>query len=147
MKKTILSPPGAFTTPIVYAADTGSGSSETKDDAKAKDSAKAKAKAKGPKRGIGTVATEAILNGASNMEALAAVRKEFPGADTTKASINWYRNKARKDGAICTGGPWEGKAVPNARDMAKAAKAAQEGRGADEATASDNKPTAGDPMA
>jgi len=90
------------------------------------------------------VATEAILNGASNEEALAAVRKEFPDANTTKASINWYRNKLRKDGTVSTGGAWKGKPVPNAREMAKAAKAAQEGKDADKAKAGDNKPTAGD---
>jgi len=103
---------------------------------------------KAPKRGVGTVAMEAILNGATNEEALAAVRKEFPDANTTKASINWYRNKLRKDGATSTGGAWKGKPVPNAREMAKAAKAAQEGKDADKAKAGDNKPTAGgDPTA
>ena len=68
---------------------------------------------------------EAILNSATNEEALAAVRKEFPDANTTKASINWYRNKLRKDGAICTDGAYKGKPVPNAREMAKDAKPAE----------------------
>jgi len=113
--------------------------------ADAKPAAEAKDKEpKAPKRGVGTVAMEAILNGASNEEALAAVRKEFPDANTTKASINWYRNKLRKDGTVSTGGAWKGKPVPNAREMAKAAKAAQEGKDADKAKAGDNKPTAGD---
>jgi len=126
-------------------------------DAKAQANAKAKADAKAegkekepkqPKRGVGTVAMEAILDGASNEEALAAVRKEFPDANTTKASINWYRNKLRKDGTVSTGGAWKGKPVPNAREMAKAAKEAQEGKDAENAKAGDNKPTAGDdPMA
>lgn len=78
-----------------------------------------------PKRGVGTVAMEAILNSATNEEALAATRKEFPDANTTKASINWYRNKLRKDGTTCTGGAYKGKPVPNAREMAKDAKPAE----------------------
>ena len=88
-----------------------------------------------PKRGVGTVAMEAILNSATNEEALAATRKEFPDANTTKASINWYRNKLRKDGTICTGGTYKGKPVPNAREMAKDAKPAEA------PTASEAKPT------
>jgi len=89
-----------------------------------------------PKRGIGTAAMEAILNSATNEEALAAVRKEFPDANTTKASINWYRNKLRKDGTISTGGIYKGKPVPNAREMAKDAKPAEAPK------AKDTKPTA-----
>lgn len=89
-----------------------------------------------PKRGVGTVAMEAILNSATNEEALAATRKEFPDANTTKASINWYRNKLRKDGTICTGGTYKGKPVPNAREMAKDAKPAEAPK------ATDTKPTA-----
>jgi len=138
---------------IAYAApDAKSGAAEDKKEPTEAAGAKA-AKAedkepKAPKRGVGTVAMEAILNGATNEEALAAVRKEFPDANTTKASINWYRNKLRKDGATSTGGAWKGKPVPNAREMAKAAKAAQEGKDADKAKAGDNKPTAGgDPTA
>ena len=140
--KTILTL-GALAPMIAFAAaDAKSGGGG---DAKPAADAKADAKEpKAPKRGIGTVAMEAILNGASNEEALAAVRKEFPDANTTKASINWYRNKLRKDGTICTGGAWKGKPVPNAREMSKAAKAAQEGKDADKATAAGNKPTAGD---
>ena len=89
-----------------------------------------------PKRGVGAVAMEAILNSATNEDALTAVRKEFPDANTTKASINWYRNKLRKDGAICTGGTYQGKPVPNAREMAKDAKPAEAPK------AKDTKPTA-----
>ncbi len=62
-----------------------------------------------PKRGVGTVAVEAILAGRTNEEALAACRKEFPEAKTSAASINWYRNKLRR----------EGKKVPTARDLKK----------------------------
>lgn len=140
--KTILTL-GALAPMIAFAAadaKSGGGSTKPADKAEAKEEKK-------PKRGIGTVAMEAILNGASNEEALAAVRKEFPDANTTKASINWYRNKLRKDGTICTGGAWKGKPVPNAREMAKAAKAAAEGKDGKDATAAGNKPTAGDPTA
>ena len=102
-------------------------------EAKAEKAEKEKAE---PKRGVGTVAMEAILNSATNEDALTAVRKEFPDANTTKASINWYRNKLRKDGAICTGGTYQGKPVPNAREMAKDAKPAEAPK------AKDTKPTA-----
>lgn len=98
--------------------------------------AKAEKEKAEPKRGVGTVAMEAILNSATNEDALTAVRKEFPDANTTKASINWYRNKLRKDGAICTGGTYQGKPVPNAREMAKDAKPAEAPK------AKDTKPTA-----
>ena len=92
----------------------------------AKPAEKAEAKPKVKKRGVGTAAKEAILKGFTNEQALAAVRKEFPDANTTKASINWYRNDARKKNEICTEGDWKGKPVPNAREMAKAAKAKAE---------------------
>lgn len=140
-----LGSPAAAVTFAPADATSGSNGKPTAADAKPKPAEAKKSKEpKEPKRGIGTVAMEAILNGASNEEALAAVRKEFPDANTTKASINWYRNKLRKDTAICTGGAWKGKPVPNAREMAKAAKAAQEGKDADKAKAGDNKPTASD---
>jgi len=139
----------AYAAPDAKSGAAGGGKPTEAAGAKPAEAAKAEDKEpKAPKRGVGTVAMEAILNGATNEEALAAVRKEFPDANTTKASINWYRNKLRKDGATSTGGAWKGKPVPNAREMAKAAKAAQEGKDADKAKAGDNKPTAGgDPTA
>ena len=105
--------------------------------------AKAEKEKAEPKRGVGAVAMEAILNSATNEDALTAVRKEFPDANTTKASINWYRNKLRKDGAICTGGTYKGKPVPNAREMAKDAKPAEAPK-ASEAKPAAAKPAAGD---
>lgn len=72
-------------------------------------------KAKAPKekkRGIGTVAMEAIRAGKTNQQALEQVMKEFPEGNTSLASINWYRNKLRSDGEN----------VPTSRDLAKAAK-------------------------
>lgn len=110
---------------ITFAApDAASGAADAKP-TEAKVKAKAEKEKAEPKRGVGAVAMEAILNSATNEEALAAVRKEFPDANTTKASINWYRNKLRKDGATCTGGIYAGKPVPNAREMAKDAKDAE----------------------
>lgn len=94
-------------------------------------------KPKEPKRGIGTVAMEAIKKGATNQEALAAVRKEFPDAETTMASINWYRNKLRTDGV----NGFDGKPVPSAREQAKAEKAKAE------AIAKDGKAPVADPTA
>lgn len=67
---------------------------------------------KAPKRGVGTVAMEAIQAGKTNEEALEAVKGEFPEAKTSLASINWYRNKLRADD----------KSIPTARDLKKAAK-------------------------
>ncbi len=71
-----------------------------------------KNEAKEKKRGVGTAAVEAIKAGMDNDEALAAVQKEFPDAKTSKASVNWYRNKLRSDGV---------KGVKTAREL-KAAK-------------------------
>jgi hypothetical protein len=51
-----------------------------------------------PVRNIGAVAREAIMAGKTNQEALDLVKKEFPGANTTLNSINWYRNDLRKKG-------------------------------------------------
>ena len=149
--KTILTHSLGLLAAVAFApadAASGSGGKPTAADAKPAAAAAEKpkdkpAEPKEPKRGVGTVAMEAILNGASNEEALAAVRKEFPDANTTKASINWYRNKLRKDGTVSTGGAWKGKPVPNAREMAKAAKATAEGKG-EAGKASDSKPTASD---
>ncbi len=50
------------------------------------------------RRTIGDVACEAILAGKTNQEALDAVKGEFPEGNTSLSSINWYRNKLRKDG-------------------------------------------------
>lgn len=62
---------------------------------------------KPPKRGVGTVACEAIRAGKTNEEALAAVKAEFPEASTSMASINWYRNNMRTNGED----------IPTARDL------------------------------
>ncbi len=62
------------------------------------------------KRGVGTVAVEAIRAGQTNEEALKTVQAEFPDAKTSLASINWYRNKLRSDGD---------KSVKTARELKK----------------------------
>jgi Arc/MetJ-type ribon-helix-helix transcriptional regulator len=49
------------------------------------------------KETIGGAARSAILAGASNDEALVAVRKKFPRSATSLASIAWYRTKLRKE--------------------------------------------------
>ncbi len=67
--------------------------------------------------GIGAVAVAAILDGKTNEEALAAVKKAHPDAKTGMASINWYRNKLRSDGATLKGSK---KAVPTSREQKKA---------------------------
>jgi hypothetical protein len=69
---------------------------------------------KAPRRGIGTVIKEAILEGATNEEALNAALAEFPNAGTSASTVSWYRNQLRK----------EGKVVPTARSLKKAAEAA-----------------------
>lgn len=49
------------------------------------------------KETIGAVARDAIVEGASNEGALNAVKKKFPDAATSMASISWYRSKLRKE--------------------------------------------------
>lgn len=78
--------------------------------------------AKEPKRGVGTVAKEAIRAGKTNEQALEAVQAEFPDAKTSLASINWYRNKLRSDGEN----------VPTSRELKKAEKDAAAEAGGDE---------------
>lgn len=50
------------------------------------------------RRTIGDVACEAIMAGLTNQDALDAVKGEFPDGNTSLSSINWYRNKLRKEG-------------------------------------------------
>lgn len=49
------------------------------------------------KDGVGKLAEELILAGSTNEQVLAAIQAKFPEAKTTKASVNWYRNKLRAD--------------------------------------------------
>ena len=70
---------------------------------------------KAPRRGVGTVAQEAIRAGKSNEEALAAVLAEFPEAKTSLQTISWYRNDMRKSDS----------SIPSGRQIRAAAKAAE----------------------
>ncbi len=49
------------------------------------------------KQTIGSVAMDAILNGLSDEETLAAVKKAFPKASTKIASVKVYRSNLRKE--------------------------------------------------
>lgn len=49
------------------------------------------------KETIGEMAKKSIRDGMTNAEALEAVRKRFPHARTTAASIAWYRSQMRKE--------------------------------------------------
>lgn len=90
-------------------------------------------------RGVGTAAIEAIKSGLDNAATLEAVRKEFPQANTSLSSINWYRNKLRHDGV---------KGVKSAREIAAAKKAAEEKAAKAEAKAAKAAGgNAGDPLA
>ena len=48
---------------------------------------------------IGAVAQKAIIDGATNEDALKAVKRKFPQAATSMASISWYRSKLRNEDA------------------------------------------------
>ena len=65
--------------------------------------------------GVGDVAKDLIRGGKTNEEVLAAIKEQFPDANTSMASINWYRNKLRGDG----------EQVPTARELKADAKAEQ----------------------
>ena len=68
---------------------------------KAKTKAKTKAKpsaTKTKKQGVGAFAMDLIRKNKTNDQILAEVKKQFPAAKTTVASIAWYRNKLRQDG-------------------------------------------------
>lgn len=80
------------------------------------DEAASAAETKAPKRGVGTVAREAIRAGKTNEEALAAVQAEFPDANSSLATISWYRNDLRK----------KEQGIPSGREVKKAAAAAGE---------------------
>jgi len=56
---------------------------------------------------VGEAAERALRAGKTNEEALAFTLRSFPDASTSLASINWYRNKLRQEGAR----------VPTAREV------------------------------
>lgn len=50
--------------------------------------------------GIGAFCKELIIAGKSNEEVLTAATKKFPDNKTSAASVAWYRNKLKSEGAI-----------------------------------------------
>ena len=55
------------------------------------------AKSKKP-RTIAETITAALKRGKTNAEVLARVKKDHPHADTSLATVNWYRNRLRQAG-------------------------------------------------
>ncbi len=47
---------------------------------------------------VGKVVEAAMRKGATNKQALALVRATFPDAETSAASVSWYRTNLRKRG-------------------------------------------------
>jgi hypothetical protein len=65
-----------------------------------------KSAASGPKKeggGIGGLVSKLLIAKKSNEEILAAVKKEYPKARTSAASIAWYRSKLREEGKLPKG--------------------------------------------
>ena len=50
------------------------------------------------KRGIGIVAEAEIIKGAADEAAVAAVKRQFPDADTSIECIRWYRSRLKRAG-------------------------------------------------
>lgn len=63
------------------------------------DAAKAPKEVKVKPPGVGAVAMKLLAEGKTNEEILAELKKQFPLGKTEMASVNWYRNKARSNGA------------------------------------------------
>lgn len=103
---------------------------------------KAEAAPKGP--GIGDRAKALIREGKTNQEVLTAIKAEFPGANTSMASINWYRNKLRTDGENV---PTSRELAPKKEKPAKKEKAKTEGKGKGKGTKADKQEAAQDAAA
>lgn len=71
---------------------------------------------KSGKYNISFVITQSLLKRKSNEEVLKDVRKSFPNAGTTLATIQWYRTKLRQ----------EGNNIPTSRELKKEAKLFEE---------------------
>lgn len=73
------------------------------------------------KPGVGDFVKAQIMAGKDNEKILEAVQIKFPEANTTKASVNWYRSALRK----------QGEEVPSSRKpkAEKPAKAAAPAKG------------------
>ena len=79
--------------------------------------------------GVGDVAREMIMKGATNEDVLAAVQKQFPDNNTGMASINWYRNQLRQEHGDTVKTSREMKASQKPAKEPKAAKAKDAGKG------------------
>lgn len=80
---------------------------------KTKTEGAAAAETKEPKApGIGDVAKDLIRAGKTNEQVLAGIKEQFPEANTSLASVNWYRNSLRQ----------AGEKVPTSRELNAAAK-------------------------
>ena len=64
------------------------------------------------KAGVGALAVTLLLEGKTNEQTLAAVKKAFPKSSVSASSIAWYRNNLRANG----------KKVPTARELKAKAK-------------------------
>lgn len=73
---------------------------EKKADAKKGDAKKAEPKKKG---GIGNLICDLLKKGKATDDVLKEVKKQFPKAATSAASIAWYRSKLRQEGALPKG--------------------------------------------
>lgn len=77
---------------------------KTEKPAKTAKKAKAKGKASptssGAGRGIGAFCCELLVKKKSTEEVIEAVKKKFPGAKTSPASIAWYRARLREEGKL-----------------------------------------------
>lgn len=52
----------------------------------------------GKQKTVGKVVEGSIRKGATNKQALALARESFPQAETSAASVAWYRTNLRKNG-------------------------------------------------
>jgi len=90
------------------------GKTKAKVPGKTKAKATTKTKASGQKSGrptgVGAYAKDLIRAGKSNEQVLDTVLKKFPEAQTTIASINWYRHDMRR----------KGEKIKTARELKKA---------------------------
>lgn len=103
--------------PITSPRDAAAAPAGTPDQAGA---TKKKAGGGAGRRGVGTVAVEQMLAGATNVEALAAVMREFPDCGSNLGCMNWYRNKLKKKGQLGQDGRPILKTVPAKLEAPKA---------------------------
>jgi hypothetical protein len=50
--------------------------------------------------GIGAFVKGLLVSGKSTDQILRAVEKQFPGAETSRASVSWYRSRLNKGGHL-----------------------------------------------